>query len=104
MNLKVDVNIDGRIRDTAAALLLTKFVAEQKAYRWHLLKERTLDHLEHVAARMHPFAELVRRLSDKWWMHSFYYALERYFAARRTGKFERLSDFLPDLVEEMETW
>ena len=101
MNLKVDVNIDGRIRDTAAALLLTKFVAEQKAYRWHLLKERTLDHLEHVAARMHPFAELVRRLSDKWWMHSFYsiaVLLDNAGDAYRVP--EALSQQIPELTEQ----
>jgi hypothetical protein len=72
MDTTVEVVVDSKIRDTSAALLLTKFVDEQRHYRWHPLKERTLKHLERVKAHSHPFADLACQLSGKWWMHSFY--------------------------------
>lgn len=68
MNLVV--RYDDRIRLTASALLLTKFVHENTEFKWHPLKVQTLRYIEHL--KDHPFIVLVNELSTRHWMNDFY--------------------------------
>lgn len=64
------IRLDNRIRLTASALLLTRFCHEQSQFKWHPLKRDVLSHVTQL--KDHPFAGLLSRLAECWFLNSFY--------------------------------
>jgi len=64
------VQLDDRIRNTATALMLTRFASEQPHLKKHPLVPDVLTYIQNF--QTHPFIQLVNQLSTNWWMDKFY--------------------------------